>query len=70
MSNNRWLCVGCNSWNPKSIPRCSFCSKGRASEETSDTAVEKLTKDLHNTIEKLNPRDRKRMWRWLEDNVL
>jgi hypothetical protein len=68
--SDRWLCVKCNTWNPGIKSRCGFCSQTKPGAETQDLALEKITKDLHNTIEKLTSKDKKRMWRWLEDNVL
>jgi hypothetical protein len=69
---NRWRCLKCNSTNSLSIPRCSFCSEPRPGTDVNvkQQVLDKLTKDLHNAIEKLSPQQKQKMWRWLEDNLL
>ena len=75
--NTKWLCNKCHSWNGGDKTRCSFCSEPRPvqdaqSEMTAPEAVadDKLTQQLHNIVEKLTPIQKKKLYRWLEDNVL
>jgi len=76
--NGRWFCNKCSSWNEGDKTRCSFCSNSKpvavnpvataAAEEANGEA--KLTQMLHNIIEKLTPIQKKKTYRFLEDNFI
>lgn len=70
----KWLCNGCHTTNPDEKPRCGFCGKEkpRQFDLNAAEAVEddKLGNQLHSIIEKLTPLQRKKLYRYLEDNIL
>lgn len=72
--NGRWVCKKCNSWTTGEKNRCSFCSEPRpiVTEEadTDATEMDKLTKRLHNIVEGLTPLQKKKTFRYFEDNFL
>jgi hypothetical protein len=57
---NGWRCIKCSCQNGNEKPRCGFCSTPRPENNISpeEYADQKITKALHNAIEKLLPRQR------------
>lgn len=75
--NTRWLCNKCYSWNSSSKTRCAFCSAPKpVQDEQKETPIpesvaeDNLTQQLHNIVEKLSPLQKKKLYRWFEDNIL
>lgn len=72
--NGRWVCKKCNSWTTGEKHRCSFCSEPKpVVEEQIDTEQEisdKLTARLHSIIEGLTPLQKRKTFRYFEDNFL
>ena len=78
MATTTWKCVKCGIGNDVRNPanKCSFCGEPRpanvyAREEKEQTYnQDKLKRALHETIEKINHRQRTMTFRWMEDNIL
>jgi len=74
--NNKWFCPKCSSWNENEKSRCSFCSNPKPIIAVIPKAIieeqnnNDLTQQLHNAIEKMSPQQKRKLFRWLEDNVL
>ncbi len=75
--NTRYVCTKCHSWNDANKGRCGFCGEPSPIPETSiqedsniDTNTFKLLKDIHQAVEKLTPGQLRKVWRYLEDNML
>ena len=71
----KWLCDKCHSNNEIGKTRCGFCSAPQPSIPVFNSASEtdndaKLTQQLHNIIEKLTSLQKKKLYRYLEDNFL
>ena len=72
----KWLCEKCHSNNELSKTRCGFCGNPQpnvstTTQENQDAEVEtKLLQQLHSHIEKMTPLQRRKLYRWLEDNIL
>ncbi len=73
--NGKWLCEKCHSNNETGKTRCGFCGapqplipvNGVESEAEREAT---LTQQLHNIIEKLSSLQKKKLYRYFEDNVL
>jgi len=72
MNTQEWFCTKCKTWNGDRKDKCSWC--GTKNESVTPTgpapADIKLTQDLHKAIDKLNIKAKRKLWAWLEDNVL
>ena len=72
--NGRWVCKKCHSWTSGEKNRCSYCGepqpKTQEVVEAVDTIDENFTKTLHNIVEGLTPLQKKKLYRYFEDNVL
>ncbi|MFA5754537.1 MAG: hypothetical protein WC905_04280 [Patescibacteria group bacterium] len=73
--NGKWLCDGCHSQNENGKTRCGFCGVPQplfptTPAETEEAKEAKLTQMLHNTIEKLTGLQKKKTFRYFEDNFL
>ena len=72
----KWLCEKCHSNNELSKTRCGLCGNSQpntalSTQENQDAEVEtKLLQQIHNIVEKMTPTQRRKMYRWLEDNIL
>jgi hypothetical protein len=73
--NGKWLCPKCHSKNEMGKNRCGYCGAPQPLIPASDIESEadkeaKLTQQLHNIIEKLTMLQKKKLYRYFEDNVL
>lgn len=73
-NNGKWQCLPCHTWNENEKTRCSFCSRPRQeSEKIAENAPnpdDKLRQQVHQIIEKMDGRALRRLFNWLEDNIL
>ena len=72
---SKWLCPKCGCKVESDKSRCAFCSTPKPINESNMTDVEavendKFTQRLHAVVEKLTPLQKKKLWRYFEDNVL
>lgn len=70
---NNWYCTKCHVNNAGEVSRCSFCGAPKPGELVNSRDSEednRLSKALHEVIEKLTPFQKRSMWAWLENNVL
>lgn len=72
---NKWRCPKCSCLVDNDKPRCAFCSTTKPVTESGITDVEavendKFTQRLHAIVEKLTPLQKKKLYRYFEDNVL
>lgn len=68
-----WLCKKCNTWIDIERPKCSFCGAAREAaiaEASPNPEDVKLTRALHDAIERMNYGQKVKTWRWLEDNII
>jgi hypothetical protein len=70
-----WKCIKCGIGNDTNITRCSFCSepqppKGAREKKEVSHNEDKTRMSLHAIIEKLHHKQRVRLFRWMEDNIL
>jgi len=69
-----WRCSKCRTMVKNEYHRCSFCGQTKPKEEElnkpDNSAEIKLTQNIHNCVEKMNYNAKRRMFAWLEDNIL
>ena len=68
----RWKCNKCQSFNSGTVNRCSFCNtpKTNINENVINDNDIKLLNTIHNLVEKMTPIQRRKLYRWMEDNIL
>lgn len=71
---NNWYCSNCKTWNDMHKTRCGFCSQGKPEnkENVNDISkgVDDLSQKLHNVIDRLTIFQKKKLYHWLEDNII
>lgn len=75
MRIDKWRCPKCSCLVEDDRSTCAYCNGSKPVVESTTTDVEavamdKLTQRLHNIVEGLKPLQKKKLFRFMEDNFI
>jgi len=73
--NGLWRCGKCRTMVKNEYNRCSFCGAKRITGSANTNAIAKesdnrVTNNIITAVKRCSPSSKKRLWAWMEDNIL